>query len=251
MRLVSWKKITKTKNERGLGLQAAKKKNTALLAKLCWRFHQERDFLWVHVLSHKHLNRRRKLQSKSRIYSTTWSALLGEEVIKNGIKWIASKNSCLSLWFDKWMSKRPLRSLIVGPRNRGEKALLLKDFIQHNHWDWESISSVIPPNLLLKIKATPTPLFADGKDRIFWAFSPSGEFELKEAYRLACSQAKILPKLAPLWEVGFGKLPLYPKSSAFFGNVFIEAVLEPHWDQGGLCPPKFFFKNSDIDVNPS
>ena len=47
---LSWKKITKTKNERGLGLQAAKKKNTALLAKLNWRFHQEKDFLWVRVL---------------------------------------------------------------------------------------------------------------------------------------------------------------------------------------------------------
>lgn len=83
---LSWKKITKPKNERGLGLQAAKKKKTALLAKLYWRFHQEKDSLWVRVLSHKHLNRRRNLQSKSRIYSATWSALLGEEVIKNDIK---------------------------------------------------------------------------------------------------------------------------------------------------------------------
>lgn len=50
MHSVSWKKITKTKNERGLGLQAAKKKNTALLAKLNWRFYQEKDSLWVCVL---------------------------------------------------------------------------------------------------------------------------------------------------------------------------------------------------------
>lgn len=84
------------------------------------------------------------------------------------------------------MSEGPLRSLIVGPLNKEEKALLLKDFIQHNHWNWGSISFVIPPNLLMKIKVTPTPLFADGKDRISWASSPSGEFKLKEAYRLAC-----------------------------------------------------------------
>ena len=98
-------------------------------------------------------------------------------------------------------------------------------------------SASSPPNLLLKIKATATPLFANGKDRISWASSPSGEFELKEVYRLACSPAKILPKLAPLWVVGFGKLPLFPKSSAFFGNVFIEAVLEPR----GLGPLNIFF----------
>ena len=190
--------------------------------------------------SHKHLNRRRNLQSKSRIYSTTWSALLGEEVIKNGIKWMASKNSCLSLWFDKWMSKGPLRSLILGPRNWGEKALLLKDFIQHNHWDWESISSVIPPNLLLKIKATPTPLFADGKDRIFWAFSPSGEFELKEAYRLACLQAKILPS----WHL-YGKSGL--ESCHSTQNQVLSLAMcssKQCWSQGALAPSTFFLKFS-------
>ena len=59
LHLVSWKKITKPKKEGGFGLQSAKERNSALLAKLNWRFHQEKDSLWARVLSHKFLTRRR------------------------------------------------------------------------------------------------------------------------------------------------------------------------------------------------
>ena len=37
----------------------------------------------------------------------------------------------------------------------------------------------------MEIKATPTPLYANNMDRIAWVSSPSGDFNLKEAYRLA------------------------------------------------------------------
>ena len=38
---VSWEKVTKTKEEGGLGIQSAKGRNLALLAKLNWRFQTE------------------------------------------------------------------------------------------------------------------------------------------------------------------------------------------------------------------
>lgn len=48
--MVSWKTITKSKKG-GLGLQEAKAKNTALIAKLNWRFNNEKNSLWAQVLS--------------------------------------------------------------------------------------------------------------------------------------------------------------------------------------------------------
>ena len=42
---VGWQKVTKPKDEGGLGLQEAKGRNTALLAKLNWRLHTEDDAL--------------------------------------------------------------------------------------------------------------------------------------------------------------------------------------------------------------
>ena len=40
--MVSWNKVTKPKEEGGLGLQAAKPKNLSLLAKLNWRLNIEK-----------------------------------------------------------------------------------------------------------------------------------------------------------------------------------------------------------------
>ena len=45
--MVNWKKVTKPKKDEGLGLQAAKEKNTPLLAKLNWRIHHEKESLWA------------------------------------------------------------------------------------------------------------------------------------------------------------------------------------------------------------
>ncbi|KAL0006038.1 hypothetical protein SO802_013599 [Lithocarpus litseifolius] len=58
MHWVNWGKVTKPKDLGGLGLQSAKGRNTALLAKLNWRFHTEDDALWVRVLKKKYCTNR-------------------------------------------------------------------------------------------------------------------------------------------------------------------------------------------------
>ena len=123
LHLVSWKKIAKPKKDGGLGIQAAQAKNVANLAKLNWRLHTKHSSLWARVLSQKYCSSRRSsmaLYFKS--YSTTWSAIRkGEPVFKRGAKWVVGKDSKLSFWFDKWLDRGPLRSLIAGPFSRGEE----------------------------------------------------------------------------------------------------------------------------------
>lgn len=89
------------------------------------------------------------------------------------------------------MSEGPVRSLIMGSLNRGEDSLLLKDIVHNNIWDW--LSFIIPATFLQKIKATPTPIVVVDVDQMSWSSSPNGDFELKEAYRLACL------KEGPIW----------------------------------------------------
>ena len=126
LHLVGWKKITKPKKDGGLSLQSAKERNTALLAKLNWLFHQEKDSLWVKVLSHKYSRRRRQPLPNPKSCSPIWAALKkGKPIFKKGIKWIASKESELSFWHDKWLSDRPIRSLIAGHFRRNEDYILL------------------------------------------------------------------------------------------------------------------------------
>ena len=56
---VGWQKVTKPKEKGGLGLQTAKGRNTALLAKLNWRFNIEKEALWARVLRQKYCSQRR------------------------------------------------------------------------------------------------------------------------------------------------------------------------------------------------
>ena len=51
---VGWDKITRPKAEGALGLQSSKGRNIALLSKLNWRFHTERESLWARVLKNKY-----------------------------------------------------------------------------------------------------------------------------------------------------------------------------------------------------
>ena len=61
-------KVTKPKDRGGLGLQTARGRNTALLAKLNWRLHNEKDALWEKVLDTKYcISRRRNSSNADRL----------------------------------------------------------------------------------------------------------------------------------------------------------------------------------------
>ena len=94
-------------------------------------------------------------------------------------------NSQLSLWYDKWMDKGSLRSLIAGPLNRGEEGMLLREVVNLSGWNWQKISFSLPRKLTLEMKATPVSMSTSNSDCISWASSPNGLFDLKEAYKLA------------------------------------------------------------------
>ena len=109
----------------------------------------------------------------------------GEPVFKKGSKWIVGKESNLSLWYDKWLDKGALQSLIKGPLNRGEEHIKLKEVVSFSGWDWQSCSFTLPDQLLMEVKATPISFTAQNLDRITWSSTPSGNFELKAAYKIA------------------------------------------------------------------
>ena len=79
-----------------------------------------------------------------------------------------------------------MRSLIVGLFQREEESLLLKDIIQIRFWNLGGFYFVLPSTLSQKIKFTHFPLAATSVDHISWASSLNGDFDLKEAYNLAC-----------------------------------------------------------------
>ena len=108
---VGSQKVTKPKMDGGLGLQSAKGKNLALLAKLNWRYHTEKDSIWLKVLKRKYCTTRRLNSSNKEKLpcSRVWKAMSkGEKVFNKGIRWIPGRNSTLSLWYDNWCSQGSL-----------------------------------------------------------------------------------------------------------------------------------------------
>ena len=91
---VGWEKVMKSKEEGGLGLQIAKRRNVALLAKLNWRFQMEGEAYWVRVLKTKNCSQRRKEAANADTLpcSSTWIAMKkGVDTFNKGSRWLVTK----------------------------------------------------------------------------------------------------------------------------------------------------------------
>ena len=103
---VGWQKLTRSKEEGGLGLQSSRGRNVALLTKLNWRFHTEKETLWAQVLWRKYYTR----NANNLLCSSTWATMKrGMETFNKGSRWLVGKDSNLNVWDSSWMSKGPLR----------------------------------------------------------------------------------------------------------------------------------------------
>ena len=211
---VGWQKVTKPKEERGLGLQSAKGKNTALLAKLNWRLHVEKEALWAKVLRHKYCNQRRtnSINVDKLPCSQIWKAVKkGRGTFNEGSMWTIGRDSKLSFWWDNWTGLGPLRYMIQGPLTRGADQWKVCDIISELRWDWEQIPFDLPLKVKSIIQATPIPFASRGQDRLAWSGNPRGTFDLKSAYSFATAD-KVVPSFNAGW---IWKLEMLPKIQTF------------------------------------
>ena len=106
LHLVGWSKIIMSKEDGGLGIQQARAKNIALLAKLNWRLYHEKDALWTKVILNKYCSRARRISKDldKLLCSSVWIAIkAGFPVFEKGVCWTAGTNSKLPFWGSKWM----------------------------------------------------------------------------------------------------------------------------------------------------
>ena len=185
---MGWKKVTTPKDVGGLSIQAAKGRNTALLAKLNWRFHTEKDSQWAKVLRLKYCTNRRLIsRDEARLpCSRTWRRMKkGEPVFKKGINWVPGYNSKLSFWHDNWTKAGILRNIIQGPLTTESNLLEVKDVASLEGWKWNLLQIEIPDEVKRVIQATPFSCVARNQDKLAWKPSPKGSFDLSSAYLLA------------------------------------------------------------------
>ena len=172
-------------------MQSAKGRNTALLAKLNWRFNVEKEALWAQVLRKKYCSQRRinsanvdKLQC-----SQIWKAVKkGRGIFNEGSMWTIGRDSNLRFWWDNWTGKRPPYCMIQGPLTHEADQWKVCELLLDFSWDWGWIPFKLPLKIKSLIQAIPIPIMSRGQDRLAWSGNPRGTFNLKSAYSLATSE---------------------------------------------------------------
>ena len=165
-------------------MHSAKSRNIALLAKL----QTESEAPWVKVLKMKYCNQRRRVAANANKlpYSSNWLAMKrGRDTFNKGSWWLVGKVSGLNVWHSNWTNGGSLRELIHGPITQEASFLEVKDIMLDTCWDWGKIPFEIPLEIKRIIQTIPVTILSRGADKLIWAGSPQGTFDLRSAYRLA------------------------------------------------------------------
>ena len=131
-------KVIRPIEEGGLGIQAARAKNIALLAKLNWRLYQEKDALWAKVILSKYCsNSRQTTRDPDKLpCSPCWTVVkTGFPTFVDGIFWSVGRRSKLKFWEDKWVKGKSVRELITGPLPDEELHLTIAEMFQGDQWN--------------------------------------------------------------------------------------------------------------------
>ena len=172
----------------GLRLFSMKHRNEAILAKLCWRLTHEEGKPWANMLLAKFLCPNRLTEEGSKLpCSRIWAACKkGGPIYVKGLRWTVRNGDFVNLWLDFWLPIGRLRELIIGPLNRGEEELSVRQCFDENHvWKPSSISFELPTSVLSTIKAIPFSYTPQTNDSLIWAYSKNGSFSIQAAYLIA------------------------------------------------------------------
>ena len=99
----------------------------------------------------------------------------------------------------------------------------MKDMTGFSGCDWQGCSFSFPERLLSKIKATPITFSVLNSDHIIWSSSPSGNFDMKEAYKLAVIEMDGMHKgnFNGSW---IWKVPKIPKIKCFLWQCQLNSI---------------------------
>ena len=220
----------KPKEEGGLGIQAGRAQNIALLSKLNWRMYPEQDALWAKVILKKYCStlKARPRDLEKLPFSPNWKAIkLGFPIFAKRIYWGIGNGSRVRVWLDNWINGDSLRDMIEGPLRHEEYSMTVANLHCDHDWSWESVSFDLPATIKDKIKVVPIQNFRNRRDTIMWKYSKDGEFSTNLAYQLANQGETSDTPFQGQW---IWKLNILPKIVnflwlCFHGSILVRDVL--------------------------
>ena len=103
--LVGWNKVTNPLNLGGLGIVEMKARNSALLAKLCWRIASSSNMPWAQMLTCKYLTPYclRGNSRKQPLFRIWKACKKGGVSFNKGLRWSIANGESVSAWADFWL----------------------------------------------------------------------------------------------------------------------------------------------------
>lgn len=101
----SWKKLSRRKNEGGMGFRVLEDFNLALLSKLCWRILKNSNAMWVRVLKGIYFHSCSFMEARKGSHpSWVWSSILaGRELLQENTAWRVGDGNDINVWHEKWV----------------------------------------------------------------------------------------------------------------------------------------------------
>ncbi|KAJ0766710.1 putative reverse transcriptase zinc-binding domain-containing protein [Helianthus annuus] len=193
---VSWDRVSSPIDRGGLGIRNLLSINNALLLKWAWRFKNEKDNLWVKVISAIHGHRRswEFLPIKAslggvwgNIVKVASSPITAGDRFRNFIRGEIGNGADVAFWLDQWLVKEPLKCCYPNLfRLELDKRCVVRDRIvrpvsnPEAKWQWSrppSSSAELAEWLDLNVKLRNVVL-SDVKDKRLWMGDDSGVFSV-------------------------------------------------------------------------
>ncbi|KAG7600499.1 Reverse transcriptase zinc-binding domain [Arabidopsis suecica] len=186
---VSWKKLTKSTQNGGLGFRDIQKFNDALLAKVSWRILINPHCLLARVLLGKYSHSTHFLDSTTpNSASHGWRGItIGRDLLKSQLGKIIGNGADTSVWSDPWLSLAYPQSP-MGPPPAPAKDLKVKDLLKPRTAEWNQnlIKEILPgyEKDILFLK----PSQSGATDKWAWLATDSGMYSAKSGYYEALKQ---------------------------------------------------------------
>lgn len=133
MAWISWKKLSWSKKNGGLGFRDIQSFNDALLAKLSWRIVENPHSLLARILIGKYCPSESFLKCKPTASSSHgWRSLLvGRDLLNNQLGWAIGNGLSINIWDDPWLSATT-QLLPFGPATKERKDFTVSDLFHPN-----------------------------------------------------------------------------------------------------------------------
>ena len=183
---ISWKKLARSKWERGMGFRDLKFFNLALLARQCWKIIHNPHSLLFWVLKSKYFPNSSFLEARvAKRTSFAWKSIMGaREVIDLGSRWCVGSGSRIHIWRDRWIPTKTtfkIQSLV----KILTKNATIDSLIQHptRQWNVPLIDAMFSTTEAATIKSIPLSIWAS-PDVLIWSETKNGVYLVKSAYHL-------------------------------------------------------------------